>query len=68
MASALEKDRGSNEVSNEKLEAQNREYLNGVQTNTNDPIPDPDAGLSAEERAAIVSFATPLLRDLLSLI
>jgi hypothetical protein len=58
MASALEKDRGSNDVRDEKLEAQDHGYLDGVQTNANDPIPDPDAGLSSEERAAIVSCDT----------
>ncbi|OAG00336.1 MFS nicotinic acid transporter-like protein Tna1 [Paraphaeosphaeria sporulosa] len=53
MASAMEKERASNDISDEKLEAQNREYLDAVQTHTNDPIPDPDAGLSAEERAVL---------------
>lgn len=50
----MEKERGSNDVNDEKLEAQDREYLDSVQTNAIDPIPDPDAGLSAEERAEIV--------------
>ncbi|KAF1971395.1 MFS nicotinic acid transporter-like protein Tna1 [Bimuria novae-zelandiae CBS 107.79] len=51
MASAMEKERYSNDVSDGKLEGQKREYLDAQQTN--DPIPDPDAGLSPEERAAI---------------
>lgn len=63
MASAMEKERGSNDVSDEKLEAQKRDYLDDAQAHTNDPIPDPDAGLSAEERAAIVCSAAPVLRN-----
>lgn len=57
MASAMEKERGSNDVSDEKLEAQKCEYVDAIHIHANDPIPDPDAGLSAEERAAIVRLA-----------
>lgn len=53
MASAMDKERYSNDPSDEKLEAQSREQVKSYQ-DTNDPIPDPDIGLSAEERAAIV--------------
>ena len=53
MASGMEKERYSHDPSDEKLEAQRRDHLDSVMQ-ANDPIPDPDAGLSAEERAAIV--------------
>lgn len=48
----MDKERYSNDPSDEKLEAQSREQVKSYQ-DTNDPIPDPDIGLSAEERAAI---------------
>lgn len=52
MASALEKDTHHSSDADEKLEAQNREYLNA--NGADDPLPDPDVGRSEEERAAIV--------------
>lgn len=55
MASAMEKERYSHDPSDEKLEAQRRDDVDAMMQ-ANDPIPDPDAGLSAEERAAIVRY------------
>jgi len=59
MASALEKEAYGRLSKEEKVsdEAQNHEYVPPM-----DDIPDPDAGLSEEERAAHVGLLSRLLR------